>query len=82
MVQTTAQNFTIREYSADMAYASNENFEAIEKAGGTGFIPFKSSATGAAGGLYEKMFHYFLFRRDEFMAHTIIRGATSNRPTA
>jgi transposase len=69
MVQTTAQNFTIREYSADMAYASNENFEAIEKAGGTGFIPFKTNATGQVGGLYEKMFHYFSFRREEFMSH-------------
>jgi transposase len=69
MVNTTAKNFTINEYSADKAYASRENFEAIDKVGGTGFIAFKSNATGAVGGLYEKMFHYFSFRRAEFLGH-------------
>jgi transposase len=69
MVKTTAQNFTIREYSADKAYCSRENYEAIESAGGQGFIPFKSNATGQVGGLYEKMFHYFSFRRPDFLAH-------------
>jgi transposase len=69
MVNTTAQTFTVREFSADMAYASNENFGAIANAGGIGYIPFKSNTTGAVGGLFEKMFHYFNFRRDEFLQH-------------
>lgn len=69
MVKTTAQNFKVREFSADMAYASNENFEAIENAGGIGYIPFKGNTTGAVGGLFAKMFHYFSFRRDDFLAH-------------
>lgn len=69
MVQTTAQNFTIREFSADAAYPSNKNFEAIDAVGATPYIPFHSNATGGVGGLYEKMFHYFNFRRDEFLAH-------------
>ena len=69
MVGQTKENFTINEFSADKAYGSRENFECIDKAGGTGFIAFKSNATGAVGGMYEKMFHYFSFRRDEFMTH-------------
>jgi transposase len=69
MVKTTAQNFTVREFSADMAYCGTENFQTVQDVGGTGYIPFKSNATGAVGGIYEKMFHYFLFRREEFMAH-------------
>ena len=69
MVKTTAQNFTVREFSADKAYGSQENYEAIEKTGATPFIAFKSNATGAVGGLYEKMFHYFSFRRQEFLDH-------------
>jgi transposase len=30
---------------------------------------FKANATGAVGGLFEKILHYFRFRRDEFLAH-------------
>ena len=36
--------------------------------GGTPFIAFKGSATGAAGGTFGQMFHYFMFKRDEFLA--------------
>jgi hypothetical protein len=69
LVKETAQGFTIGEVSADKAYSGVENFEAIAGCGGTGFLAFKSNATGAAGGMYEKMFHYFAFKRDEYMAH-------------
>jgi transposase len=55
--------------SADKAYASVENFEAVADCGGQGFLAFKSNATGAAGGLYEKAFHYFQFKQEECMAH-------------
>ena len=33
------------------------------------YIAFKSIHTGRAEGLWKKMFHYFQFRRDEFLAH-------------
>jgi transposase len=69
LVNQTKQNFTIREMSADSAYSSKANMEAVAAAGGTPFFDFKSSATGAIGGLFQKMFHYFAFRKEEFMAH-------------
>jgi transposase len=69
LTQTTAQTFKMREVSADMAYGSCTNFNAIEGVGAVGYIPFKSNATGGVGGLYEKMFHYFSFKRDEFLQH-------------
>jgi hypothetical protein len=69
LVKKTAERFAIGEVSADKAYGSLENFEAIAGFGGTGFIAFKANATGAKGGLYEKMYHYFLYRREEFLAH-------------
>src|SRR5262249_11094132 len=69
LVKKTAENFTIREMSADKAYSSLEAFELVAECGGTAFIPFKSNATGAVGGLFEKMFHYFQFRQEEFMQH-------------
>jgi transposase len=61
--------FTIDEVSADKAYASLDNFEAIAECGGQGYIAFKSNTTGAVGGLFEKAFHYFQFNQEEYMAH-------------
>jgi transposase len=69
LVKDTRKNFTISEVSADKAYASLENFETVAGFGGTAFIAFKKNATGAMGGLFEKMFHYFQFKQDEYMAH-------------
>jgi hypothetical protein len=39
----------------------------VEQHGATPFIAFKSIHTGAGGGLWAKMFHYFAFRRDDFL---------------
>jgi transposase len=69
MVKTTAENFSIAEVSADKAYGSLSNTDAVTKAGGTPFIAFKGSATGKAGGTFEQMYHYFMFKRDEYLAH-------------
>src|SRR5439155_22984494 len=69
LVKETAKRFTIREFSADKAYASQENFEAVADAGGTLYAAFKSTTTGGIGGLFEKMFHYFQFQRDEYLGH-------------
>lgn len=69
LVQETAKTFTVNEVSADKAYASNENFEAVVDAGGTGYIAFKSNHTGACGGLFEKMLHFFQFKQTEYMTH-------------
>lgn len=37
--------------------------------GATPYIAFKSSATGAVGGVFQKMYHYYQFKREEFLAH-------------
>ena len=69
LVDSTAENFTIRELSADLAYSGNPAFKAVAKHGGTAYIPFKTSATGKVGGLFAKMFHYFNYNRDEYLTH-------------
>lgn len=69
LVKATAKGFTIAEASADLAYASTENFQALADCGATGYIPFKKNITGAVGGLFEKAFHFFCLNRDEFMPH-------------
>lgn len=69
MVETTSKNFAISEVSADKGYSSKSNTEVIVKHGATPFIAFKSNATGAGGGLWEKMHHYFQFKRSEYLSH-------------
>jgi transposase len=69
LVKGTAQRFAIREVSADKAYLSAENVETIAHYGGQAFIAPKINTTGGVGGLFEKMFHYYQYRRDEFMGH-------------
>jgi transposase len=69
LTKTTANSFKINEMSGDKAYGSRANLELIDSLGGTAFIAFKKSSSGAAGGLWAKMFHYFCFRQEEFLAH-------------
>lgn len=37
--------------------------------GGQAFIAPKVNTTGGVGGLFEKMFHYYQFRREGFLTH-------------
>lgn len=69
MVETTAKNFQMNEVSADKGYLSRPNAETIAKVGATPFIAFKSNSTGERSETWTKMYHYFQFRRTEFMAH-------------
>lgn len=69
LIETTAENFTVKEAPADKAYLSNENLELIEKLGGTAFIPFKCNSLATGTPLWERMYHFFAYRRDEFLSH-------------
>ncbi|HET6251665.1 MAG TPA: transposase, partial [Tepidisphaeraceae bacterium] len=66
LVQKTAENFTMKEVSADKGYTGRECHDAIAAVGATPFIMFKANATGAVGGLFQKMFHYFQFKKEDF----------------
>src|SRR5262249_35548978 len=61
--------FAVKEVSGDKAYLSVENVEAVFAAGGVPFIAPKTNTTGGVGGLFEKMVHYYQFRREEFLKH-------------
>jgi transposase len=69
LVKETRRHFEIGEMSADKAYASLENFEALAECGAQGFIAFKENATGGVGGMFEKAFHFFQFNRGEYLTH-------------
>jgi len=69
LAKSTAENFQLAEVSADKGYASKNNAEAIASLGATPFISFASHHRGNGGGSWEKMYHYFQFKRDEFLQH-------------
>ncbi len=71
LVRKTAENFNISEVSGDRAYNSRDNFKVIEEVGGTPFIPFRKNVTGKRGALsvWGKMYHFFLYKHDEFLEH-------------
>ena len=73
-VQTTAQHFTIDEVSADKAYLTKRNLQAVQEVGGTAYIPFKSNSVASnpkvkRDPLWTKMYHYYHLNRAEFLQH-------------
>ncbi|MDB5291997.1 MAG: transposase, family protein/SWIM domain fusion [Phycisphaerales bacterium] len=66
---TKANGFTMKEVSADKGYSGTDAHEAIAAAGAVPYVMFKANATGAVGGLFQKMFGYFQFKREEFLSH-------------
>ena len=67
LVNATAKAFTISEVSADAAYGGAANVATIAAHNGTPFIAFKRNATGKASAMYQQMFHYFMYRREEYL---------------
>jgi transposase len=69
LVDTTAKNFTMKEVSADKGYTGVVTHDAVAKVGAVPYIAFKHNTTGGVGGLFAKMFHFFQFNKEEFLAH-------------
>lgn len=67
LVNKTSEQFTVKEVSADKAYVSRTNFDAIAAVGADAFIAFKSNATGSVGGMLQKAFHFFSLYREDFL---------------
>jgi transposase len=75
LLKKTAETFPISEVSADKAYSSRKNLHAVQAVGGTAYIPFKGNARGMGSpttgydGLWHRMWHYYNFNREQFLAH-------------
>lgn len=75
LVEQTASNFEVKEVSADKAYSSRKNLHVAETIGATAYIPFKSNTNGVGNkvdgfdNLWNKMWHFYNFKRIDFMAH-------------
>jgi len=60
----------MKEISADKGYISMKNLQAAVDNGAVPYIAFKSNTQPDRGSdLWSRMFHYYSFKREEFMAH-------------
>jgi hypothetical protein len=78
LVATTAENFELRDVTADKAYLGKSNLQVVADAGGTPYIPFKKTPAIHAvanrqplpwAPAWTKMYHQFAYQRDTFLAH-------------
>ena len=70
LLAQTGRRFTVREVSADKAYLSKTNLEAIDAVGAVPFIPFKiNSVPSNTSPHWRKMWAHFSLRSDDFLAH-------------
>lgn len=69
LVTRTANRFNVAEVSADKAYLSGDNLATVEAVGAVPYIPFKSNSQGEGPEAWRRMWHFFNYRRDEFLAH-------------
>jgi transposase/predicted nucleic acid-binding Zn finger protein len=70
LVKATAQNFTLRQVSADKAYLSSDNMQAVVDNNATPYIPFKANSTGnekRQSKLWKSMFHFYSYNSERFM---------------
>ena len=78
LLDITTERFTVRELSADKGYISKRNLQAVVDVGAVPYIPFKSNTSGEGPELWRRMYAYFMFKREEFLAHY---GRRSNAET-
>jgi transposase len=68
--QTAKVGFNMKEIVADRGYISADNLQTAVDHGATPYIPFKMNVTGKRGSeLWKKLFHYYSFKREEFLVH-------------
>jgi transposase len=70
LVNDTTRYFNVKEVSADKAYLSNPNLRLVDSKGAVPYIEFKSNSTEKGNSeIWSKMYHYYQFRRAEFLEH-------------
>jgi len=72
LVDATAQNFNMQEVSADKAYLSEANLQTVIDHRAMPYIPFKAnsgSARRSPKSLWRRMYHYFEFNQESYLAH-------------
>jgi transposase len=64
----------MKEISADKGYTSAANLRTASEHGATPYIPFKTNISETSGRkkkdeLWKKLFHFYSFKREEFLMH-------------
>src|SRR5260370_21670907 len=72
LFETTGQNFTMAEVSADEAYLSSDNLQTVVDHNPMPYIPFKSNSVAASqtnprNALWKRMYHYYSYNQEVFM---------------
>jgi transposase len=68
LVDATKRNgFDMRDVTADKAYLSHKNLEAIEAVGARPFIPMKSNSKSEGPAAWRRLFGLFMYRQAEFL---------------
>lgn len=70
LIRQTADNWNIREVSADKGYLCKANLKLVSDIGAMPFIPFKSNIKSRRSPqIWKDMFSYFHKHREEFLLH-------------
>jgi transposase len=73
LVETTSQNFTMQEVSADKAYSSAKNLKMVLSKAAMPYIAFRGNAKGGlsrdGGSVWKRMYHYYQYNQEWFMQH-------------
>jgi transposase len=69
LLASTAQRFHIDDMLGDKAYLSNDNLAATVAVGAMPYIPFKSNSRDRGPELWRRLFHFYQFQRETFLAH-------------
>ncbi len=75
LLDRTVKNFDVQRVSADKAYSSARILGQIEAVGAQPLIPFKQNAKGTSPyrgvgkEVWARMFHFYMYNREEFLRH-------------
>src|SRR5207249_10397682 len=69
LVEKTAEHFAVKEVPADKGYLSKENLAFVESLGAAPYIPFKVNSGKNGDSIWDRLFHYYSFNREDFLKH-------------
>lgn len=77
LVRETAESFNVREVLADKGYSSKVNHRVVEELGATPYLAYRKNSKpdrtrrvrSEKSNAWNRMFHLYSYRREEFLAH-------------
>jgi transposase len=69
LVAETTKAFNVREVSADKAYSSQLNYEAIDHLGAAAYVPFRSGTGRRRAPAWDRAYDYYTEQQEDFLKH-------------